>query len=65
MLAQGLWAELHPHGVDVIGLVLGNVKTPTLLASGAKFDPDAFPGMEPDDVAREGLTRLGEAPCWR
>ena len=33
VLAQGLWAELHPHGVDVIGLVLGNVKTPTLLAS--------------------------------
>ena len=64
VLAQGLWAELHPHGVDVIGLVLGNVKTPTLLASGAKFDPDAFPGMEPDDVAREGLARLGDAPMW-
>ena len=64
VLAQGLWAELHPHGVDVIGLVLGNVKTPTLLASGAHFDPDDFPGMEPDEVAREGLARLGEAPMW-
>lgn len=64
VLAQGLWAELTPRGVDVIGLVLGNVRTPTLLASGARFDPDDFPGMEPDDVAREGLARLGQAPMW-
>ncbi|MFM8303035.1 MAG: SDR family NAD(P)-dependent oxidoreductase [Actinomycetota bacterium] len=64
VLAQGLWAELAPRGVDVIGLVLGNVRTPTLLASGARFDPDDFPGMEPDDVAREGLARLGQAPMW-
>jgi short-subunit dehydrogenase len=64
VLAQGLWAELHPRGVDVLGLVLGNVKTPTLLASGARFDPDDFPGMEPDDVAREGLAHLGETPTY-
>ncbi len=64
ILAQGLWAELHPYGVDVIGLVLGNVKTPTLLASGARFDPDDFPGMEPDDVARVGLAHLGETPTF-
>lgn len=64
LLAQGLWAELHPHGVDVIGLVLGNVRTPTLLASGAGFDADDFPGMEPDEVARVGLDRLGDAPMW-
>jgi len=64
VLAQGLWAELHPHGVDVTGLVLGNVKTPTLLASGARFDLDDFPGMEPDDVARVGLAHLGETPTY-
>ncbi|MBM3658134.1 MAG: SDR family NAD(P)-dependent oxidoreductase [Actinobacteria bacterium] len=64
VLAQGLWAELRPHGVDVIGLVLGNVRTPTLLASGLRHDPDTFPGMEPDEVARVGLDRLGEAPMW-
>jgi len=64
VLAEGLWAELHPHGVDVIGLVLGNVRTPTLLASGARFDPDEFPGMEPDEVARIGLDHLGDGPMW-
>jgi short-subunit dehydrogenase len=64
VLAQGLWAELHPHGVDVIGLVLGNVKTPTLMASGMAVDPDAFVGTEPEEVARVGLDRLGDAPMW-
>ena len=64
VLAQGLWAELAPHGVDVIGLVLGNVRTPTLLSSGMQYDPDAFPGMEPEEVARVGLDHLGEAPMW-
>jgi short-subunit dehydrogenase len=64
VLAQGLWAELSPLGVDVLGLVLGNVRTPTLLASGARFDPDAFPGLEPDAVAREALDHLGTEPVW-
>ena len=64
VLAQGLWAELHPSGVDVVGLVLGNVRTPTLLASGAAFDIHDFPGMEPDDVAREGLDHLADGPTW-
>jgi short-subunit dehydrogenase len=63
ILAQGLWAELGPHGVDVIGLVLGNVRTPTLLSSGMRA-PDDVPGMEPDEVARVGLDRLGEVPMW-
>ena len=64
VLAQGLWAELSPLGVDVLGLVLGNVRTPTLLASGARFDPDAFPGLEPEAVAREALEHLGAEPVW-
>jgi hypothetical protein len=40
------------------------VRTPTLLASGAHFDPDAFPGLEPEAVAREGLDHLGDGPTW-
>lgn len=64
VLAQGLWAELHPHGVDVIGLVLGNVKTPTLMASGMAVAPDDVVGMEPEEVARIGLDHLGEGPMW-
>lgn len=64
VLAQGLWAELRPHGVDVIGLVLGNVRTPTLMASGMAVAPDDFVAMEPDEVARVGLDHLGDAPMW-
>lgn len=64
VLAEGLWAELNPSGIDVVGLVLGNVRTPTLIGSGVTFDPDDFPGMEPDDVAREGLDHLRDGPMW-
>jgi short-subunit dehydrogenase len=64
VFAEGLWAELHPLGIDVVGLVLGNVRTPTLMSSGGRFDPDHFPGMEPDDVAREGLAHLADGPMW-
>lgn len=64
LLAQGLWAELRPFGVDVIGLVLGNVRTPTLLASGMRYDPDDPPGMDPAEVARTGLDHLGDGPMW-
>jgi len=64
VLAEGLWAELGPHGVDVIGLVLGNVRTPTLLASGMTGAPDDLVAMEPEEVARVGLDRLGTAPMW-
>lgn len=64
VLAQGLWAELRPFGVDVVGLVLGNVRTPTLLASGMAVDPADLVGMEPHEVAREGLDHLGDGPTW-
>ena len=30
VFAEGLWAELAPRGVDVLGLVLGETDTPTL-----------------------------------
>lgn len=64
VLAEGLWAELHPLGVDVLGLVVGTTNTPTFIGSGARVDPENFPGMEADDVAREGLDNLGNGPTW-
>lgn len=30
VLAEALWAELHGHGVDVLGLILGKTDTPAL-----------------------------------
>jgi uncharacterized protein len=30
ILAEALWSELHPNGIDVIGLILGKTDTPAL-----------------------------------
>src|SRR5262249_39517143 len=36
VLAEGLWAELRPHGVDVLACCPGLVRTPTFARSGAR-----------------------------
>lgn len=64
VLAEGLWAELGPLGVDVLALVAGATRTPAMAKSGALIGSDAFPGMDPDDVAREGLEHLADGPTW-
>jgi short-subunit dehydrogenase len=58
--AEGLWAELKPHGVHVLGLILGLTATPAIARMGF-----TFPGhvaAEPDDVAQEGLDHLAHGP---
>jgi short-subunit dehydrogenase len=63
ILAEGLWHDLKPDGIDVLCLTLGATKTP----SHGDMDFDAWaPGiaMECDDVAREGLENLGKGPIW-
>ena len=59
-LAEGLWAELHPQGVHVLGLIAGSTDTPAMAASGIDFAEGQ--AMHPDDVAREGLTQLPHGP---
>jgi uncharacterized protein len=61
--AEGLWAELRPHGVHVLGLILGLTNTPNLARTGFKADPVSGLEMsEPDDVAHQGLEKLGQEP---
>lgn len=63
ILAEGLWHELRPHGVDVLGAVAGATRTPSMLASNESFAD--YPGaMEPDEVARGALAFLGKGPLW-
>jgi uncharacterized protein len=61
--AEGLWAELRPHGVDVLTLVMGMTDTPalrTLLAEkGLPLPPTA---ASAEDVAEMGLARLAHGP---
>lgn len=60
---EGLWAELQPHGVDVLNLILGRTDTPafrnTLARQGLPVPPDL---ASPDEVAEVGLSRLQLGP---
>jgi short-subunit dehydrogenase len=61
--AESLWADLKPHGVDVLTLVLGQTDTPAyrkLLAE--KGMPAPTNAASPDDVATVGLARLPHGP---
>lgn len=59
-LAEGLWFELAPSGVDVLALVPGNTDTPGLRSSSPKKGQKSW--MQPADVAREALEALGREP---
>lgn len=67
ILAEGLWHDMKPAGVDVLSLVVGATRTP----SHAHIDFDALEeklgvklAMECDDVAHEGLVQLGRVSTW-
>ncbi len=59
-LAEGLWYEMRPYGVDVLGLMPGSTDTPAIYVG----DPDLSEAyiMEPRDVAVEALEALGRQP---
>jgi short-subunit dehydrogenase len=70
VLAEGLWAEWRPSGVDVLACCPGLVQTPTFIrgepSPAGRLVP---PPMKPDDVVRAALTALGRQPVvipgWR
>ena len=61
--AEGLWADLQPHGVDVMTLVLGRTDTPEfrrfLADKGMDMPEDVWSA---EAVARLGLERLPHGP---
>ena len=59
-LAEGLWYELRPFGVDVLGLMPGSTDTPAIYVG----DPDLNGAyiMQPREVAIEALAALGSQP---
>jgi short-subunit dehydrogenase len=61
--AEGLWAELRPHGVDVLTIALDKTDTPmlrgTLERNGLPIPPDL---ASPDTVAETALERLPHGP---
>ena len=60
-LAEGLWVELAPFGVDVLGVLAGATRTETMMDQ----RPEAFAeAMDPREVARGALDHLGKGPSW-
>ena len=62
---ESLWAELHPHGVDVLSLVLVVTDTPALrklFANKGQSLPSRM--ASPAHVAEVGLARLPLGPVY-
>jgi short-subunit dehydrogenase len=59
ILAEGLWAELRPHGVDVLACLPGAVSTPGLQRNSAGRAPGT---VTPEVVAEAALKALGRKP---
>ena len=63
VFGEALWAELRPHHVDVLNLILGQTDTPAFRAWLAAKGMPIPPGMAvPDEVAKIGLARLPHGP---
>jgi uncharacterized protein len=70
VFTEALWAELHPQGVHVLSLVLGETDTPALrrLRAERGFVDDAdvpLPGVTTvDEVVGDALARLPHGPSF-
>jgi hypothetical protein len=63
VLGEGLWAELRPHGIDVLALAAGATRTPGFEASRPRRSSNPFAApMEPGPVAAQALRELGRGP---
>jgi short-subunit dehydrogenase len=60
-LAEGLWAELKPKGIDVMACCAGATRTPGYL----RTMPNGAPGeLEPEPVAEGAVEALGKGPMF-
>jgi short-subunit dehydrogenase len=63
--AEGLWAELSEHGIDVLSMVLGQTDTPSyrkILAESGQSLPENW--ADPEDVAATALMQLPHGPIF-
>ena len=63
--AEGLWAELRYHGIDVLTMVLGQTDTPSYRASLARSGqplPEAW--ANPEHIAETALRQLPHGPIY-
>jgi short-subunit dehydrogenase len=64
VLAESLWAEWGPSGVDVLGLVLGATDTPALRRSLDRHGGHMGELADPAAVAAEAFEHLVDGPTW-
>ena len=62
-LAEGLWGELQPQGVDVLALCPGSTDTETHAIQGINRDKLGVM-MSPEQVAREALDNIDNGPVF-
>lgn len=64
-LAEALWAELKPKGVDVLNVVAPLINTPKFQRSSGGVDTSKVPGLfEPELVVDTALAQLAIGPCY-
>ena len=61
VLAEGLWIELKPKGVDVLCHVIGATDTPSRKRLDTVDKPDEIIS-DPEDIARQALDNIGNGP---
>jgi short-subunit dehydrogenase len=61
-LAESLWAELQPHGIDVLSVVAPAMNTETLQKVMRSRGLDATGLLAPGDVVRQALATLPNGP---
>ncbi len=65
ILAESLWEELRPHGVDVLGFMPGATRTTGFVESKPRLGSfTVAPIMEPAPTVAEALRVLGRSPSW-
>jgi len=64
LLAESLWAEWRPAGVDALALVLGATDTPSLSRRIEEHGGEFGELADPAEVADEVLEHLGDGPTW-
>ena len=59
VLAEGLWYELRPRGIDVVACCAGAVRTPGYQMAAGKAAPGT---LDPERVVEQALQALGRGP---
>jgi short-subunit dehydrogenase len=59
VLAEGLWHELRPHGVDVVASCAGAIRTPGYVKTRGAEAPGT---LDPEEVSEQTLLSLGGGP---